>query len=72
MSLILYLIIGPVLWCAYTAWAARHFNPYSIMTPTDGEFICGLFLSAILWPLGVVIGLVCAAGSWLYDLLTQP
>lgn len=70
MSLLLYLIIGPVLWCVYTAWAARHFDIGSYWHPIADEFVVGLVLSPIFWPIGLLVGLVCALSSWLYDLLT--
>lgn len=73
MSLILYLIIGPVLWCAYTAWAAHHW-PNCIWNPGYAPdvitFVFGLLLWPIFWPIGLAIFLFCALGSWLYDLLT--
>ncbi len=70
MNSILYLIIGPILWCAYTAVASR-LAPYSLWSSDTGEFILGLIFSPFLWPLGIVVGVFCWLGGLLYDLLTS-
>ena len=72
MNPILYLVIGPILWCAYTAWAARHYTSFwtPSLAPSMGEFVIGLFISALLWPLGLAVGLIIWLGGMLYDLLT--
>lgn len=69
MTPILYLIIGPILWCVYTATISR-FGPYSSWCPDTGEFILGLILSPFFWPLGILVGVFCWLGGLLYGVLT--